>query len=99
MRKLNGLERKYLRSLAHHLKPFVLVGKEGVTDRLVATIMRTFEKHELIKIKFLEFKKEKEILAGEIARRSGSQEVGTIGHVITFYRKNPEEEKRNIQFP
>ena len=99
MEKLKGSDRKYLRSLAHHLKPVVHVGKEGVTDRLVGTVVRALDAHELIKVRFLEFKKEKGPLANEIARRSRSQQVGTVGHVAIFYREHPDEEKRKIRLP
>ena len=38
MKTLKGIEKKYLRGLAHELKPLVLIGKEGITDGIVRAI-------------------------------------------------------------
>ena len=32
MKKLESFQRKYLRGLAHKLKPVVLIGQKGLTD-------------------------------------------------------------------
>lgn len=32
MKTLKGFQKKYLRGLAHGLKPVILIGKEGITD-------------------------------------------------------------------
>ena len=36
MAELNGKQRRKLKSLAHHLKPVVYIGKNGITDGLMA---------------------------------------------------------------
>ena len=63
MKTLTSSQRKFLRSRAHHLDPAVLVGKQGVTDTLVRAAQQSLEAHELIKIRFNEFKEEKRELA------------------------------------
>ena len=35
MGELKGFQKKYLRGLAHSLKPVVLIGQKGFTDELV----------------------------------------------------------------
>jgi RNA-binding protein len=99
MDMLKGSQRKYLRGLAHNLKPVVQVGKQGLTAGLAGSVHQALLDHELIKIKFLEFKEEKKQMAGELAARTGSECVGLIGNVATFYRPHPEEEKRQIRLP
>ena len=54
---LSGSTKKYLRGLAHHLKPIIMVGKNGVTDDLINAVNEALTGSELIKIKFLEFLK------------------------------------------
>ena len=49
--KLTNNQKKYLRSLAHELKPFVMIGQQGLSESVLAEINSTLLKHELIKIK------------------------------------------------
>ena len=49
--KLTNNQKKYLRSLAHDLKPFVMIGQHGLSESVIAEIESTMLKHELIKIK------------------------------------------------
>ena len=56
MGKLKGFQKKYLRGLAHNLKPVVLIGQKGLTDDLIKSADRALDRHELIKVKFNEFK-------------------------------------------
>ena len=97
MEQLKGSQRKYLRSLAHHLKPVVLVGRNGVSAQLIASVDAALKDHELIKVKFGEFKEEKKEIAEEIATVSKSQVIGIIGNIAIFYRQHPQPEKRKIK--
>lgn len=96
MMPLKGSERKQLRKLAHHLEPVVFVGKSGVTDTVIEAADQALEAHELIKVKFIEFKKEKKELAAEIERRTRSAVAGIVGNVAILYREQEDEEKRKI---
>ena len=60
MKKLEGFQRKYLRGLAHGLKPIVLIGQKGLTDELVKSAEQAFQSHELIKVKFNDFKEKEQ---------------------------------------
>lgn len=99
MRKLKGFERKYLRGLANRYDPLVFIGKQGLTDTVVASVDETLEARELVKLRFIEFKKEKKELAAVIEERTRSEMVGMIGHVAIFYRRQRDEEKRRITLP
>ena len=99
MIELTSSQRKYLRKLGHHLDPVIIVGKQGVTDMLVRAVSDALEHHELVKIKFNEFKDEKKGLIDEVERRTGARIVGMIGHVALLYKENADEEKRKIVFP
>lgn len=99
MKKLNGADRKYLRSLAHELKPLVQVGKSGITEGLIQSVNDVLDQHELVKVRFLEFKDEKKELAQEIAEKAPCEQVGMIGHIAIYYREQSDPEKRKIQWP
>ncbi|NGZ05598.1 MAG: ribosome assembly RNA-binding protein YhbY [Magnetococcales bacterium] len=96
---LTSGQRKYLRGLAHALQPVVWIGREGLSPAVLLELERTLTDHELIKVKFNEFKEEKQELAAEIVDQTMSVMAGMIGHVAIFYRPRPELEKRTIRLP
>lgn len=99
MRELSGAERKHLRALAHHVEPIVFVGKNGLTDGLIAAVDEALESHELIKIKFNDHKDEKKSIAAAIEERTESRVVGLIGNIATLYREHADEDKRRVKWP
>ena len=99
MTDLTGAQKKHLRGLAHHLKPMVQVGKNGVTDSVLELIGQALDDHELIKVRLADPQGRKKELAEEIAERSGSVQVGLVGKVVTLYRRQPDPEKRKIEIP
>ncbi len=101
MKKLTGFQAKYLRGLAHSLKPIVFVGQKGVTEALIASTEQAFDRHELIKVKFIDFKEkqQKKEIAEAIEMKTGSLMAGMIGHIATFYRPHSDPEKRRILLP
>ena len=94
MNNLSSSKRSYLRSQAHHLEPVALIGKNGVTDGTIDTIDKALNSRELIKIKFREFKDEKQILSEKVAKLTNSAVVGIIGHTLIIFRQNPDLEKQ-----
>ncbi len=101
MEKLKGYQKKYLRGLAHGMKPLVFVGQKGISPALTEAVDESLEKHELIKVKFIDFKgkSQKEEIAGAIEKETASELVGMIGHIAIFYRQQMDPEKRKINVP
>ena len=50
-KNLSNIEKKILRKKAYSLKPVVMVGKNGLTDAVLAEIDVSLTSHELIKIR------------------------------------------------
>ncbi|MCF7807210.1 MAG: ribosome assembly RNA-binding protein YhbY [Candidatus Marinimicrobia bacterium] len=96
---LTAKERKFLKANANHLKPVVLIGKMGVTEESVQSIVSALDHHELIKIKFIAFKTEKKELSESISKKTDSELVGLIGNVLILYRMNEDPEKRRLKLP
>jgi RNA-binding protein len=92
MEHISPSERKKLKARAHHLKPVVQIGNKGLTESLLKAIDSALISHELIKIKFLEYKEEKKDLADEIASKTGSGIIGMIGNMLILYRENQDKE-------
>src|SRR3954468_10198501 len=88
---LTSRERAALRGEAHHLKPLVHVGHEGVTGAIKKSLDEALKTKELVKISFnktadVDLKKE----AAPIATSVGAEVVQVIGRTVTLYRLNPE---------
>ena len=99
MNKLTSSERSFLRSQAHHLEPVVLIGKNGVSIGTIESVNKALEARELIKIKFREFKDNKQSISDEIAASANCHVVGMIGHTVILFRQNSDPEKQNIRLP
>ncbi len=99
MLTLTGGQKKYLRGLAHSLKPLVRIGKSGLTDSVLANLDQALESHELVKVKLSDSKEHRRDLSQQIDARLGSVQVGAIGHVAIFYRPSADPEDRAIEIP
>ena len=96
--KLTNNQKKYLRSLAHDLKPFVMIGQNGLSESVLTEIDSTMLKHELIKIKLrVDNRKEKQQILEKITEFSHAELVQVIGGVLVIYR--PFEDNPDIILP
>lgn len=94
MIELNSKQRKYLEKEAHDIQPVVIVGGAGVTDGVISMVENSLAAHELIKVKFNEYKEEIRELANEISEKTDSVLVRIIGFTAIFYRPSEQEDKR-----
>ena len=101
MEKLKGFQKQYLRGTAHGLKPVVFVGQRGITPELAKAVDEALNTHELIKVKFVDFKEKsrKEEIAAAIERETASERVGMIGHMAVYYRRQKDPDKKKFYCP
>ncbi|MCB1054091.1 MAG: YhbY family RNA-binding protein [Acidobacteria bacterium] len=97
--RLSGAQRKFLRGQAHHLKPLVQIGRQGLTEASLEHLEAGLADHELVKVKFLDFKDRKEELVPHMEQRLRAECVGVIGHTAIFYRRHHDPDKRKIKLP
>ena len=97
MIELNSKQRKYLEKEAHDLQPIVIVGGAGVTDGVVTMTDNSLAAHELIKVKFNEYKDEIKELVAELTEKTNSTLVRIIGFTAILYREAEKEEDRNYK--
>lgn len=97
MIELTSKQRKVLEKQAHDLNPVVIVGQQGITDNLVKMVADSLKAHELIKVKFNEYKEDRRQYSEDIAERTDSTLVRVIGNVAVFYKENEDPEKRHIK--
>lgn len=90
---LTTKQRQYLKGLAHHLNPVVMLGGNGLTEGVLAEIDNALNHHELIKVKIAGADREtKQLIIQAIVRETKATEVQTIGHILVLFR--PSEEKK-----
>ena len=99
MDELAGFQKRYLRSLAHPLSPVVMIGKSGLSPAVIDKAERELVAHELIKVRFLDWKEEKRELLAQLATQLLAEEVGVVGHVGILFRQNREPKLRKIRVP
>jgi RNA-binding protein len=90
--KLSSAQQRHLRSLAHALKPVVMVGAKGVTDSLVAELDLALAHHELIKIKIAaEDREARDQAVHDLLARVDASLVQRIGNIAVAYRASPDK--------
>ena len=99
MENLNSSQRRYLQGQAHHLEPVIHIGKNGLMEGTIHCIKTALSTRELIKIKFREFKNDKQELADKITTETLSHIVGIIGHTLIIFKQNPNPEKQEYKLP
>lgn len=95
--EINAKQRKFLEKNAQPLNPLVQIGGAGVTEEQVSQVNRLLGEHELIKIKFNEFKEEKRELSADLAQKTESTFVRLIGNVLILYRPAEKAEDRKFE--
>ena len=96
---LSQSQRQFLRKLAHDLKPLVNIGKNGLSDNLLDSANIALDSHELVKVKFYDFKDEKRELADELAGQLRAELIYVIGNTAILYRRQSDADKRKINLP
>ena len=98
---MDGFQKKYLKGRAHGLKPTVFIGQKGLQAAVFDALETALDSHELIKIKFIDFKEKdvKEQLVDTVIEKTGAILVATIGHTAIVYRQQKDPKKRRIQIP
>ncbi|MCW9709558.1 ribosome assembly RNA-binding protein YhbY [Avibacterium sp. 21-586] len=93
--QLSTKQKQYLKGLAHHLNPVVMLGGNGLTEGVIAEIDHSLNHHELIKVKIAGADREtKQLIIDAIVRETQATTVQTIGHILVLYR--PSEDVKII---
>ena len=94
---LSNKQKKHLKSLAHSLKPVVLLGQNGLTEGVLAEIEGALDHHELIKVKVATDDREmKQLIIDAIVCETNAVNVTKIGHIVVLFRQS---EEKKIDLP
>ena len=97
MIELNSKQRKILEKAAHNLQPIVIVGGAGLTDGVIQMTKDSLAAHELIKVKFNEYKDEKKELTDQLCTGTDATLVRIIGNVAILYKEAEKAEDRKYK--
>ena len=98
MEELNNAQLRKLKAMAQRMDASVKVGKQGLSEGFVKSLDEELSRHELVKVKFAEFKEQKKELAPQLADRTHSRLVMQVGNIVVLFRRNPDEAKQKIKF-
>ena len=83
---LTSKQKRYLKSLAHHLNATFQVGKDGVNSNMIVDVLNYLNKHELMKVTILQnCPMDKEEVAASFAE-ADIEVVQIIGKTIILYK-------------
>ena len=90
-RRLSSRQLRYLRGLGHHLKPLVMLGREGVSANFLNATNAVLTAHELIKIKVgnsCPLDRWEAVTA--IAAKTNAEIIQVLGKTLLIFRANPD---------
>ena len=86
---LDKADLRYLRSLAHALKPVVRLGQNGLTPAVSKELDGALQHHELVKVKLSVSDKEAKLEQLDALCSSVKAKcIQQIGHTATLFRRN-----------
>jgi len=89
---LTNAEKRSLKATAQKLEPLLKIGRNGLSEAFLKSLDEELTRHELVKIKFADFKDQKKELAPQLAERTASHLIMRVGNVAVYYRKRPAQE-------
>ena len=97
--KLSSAQRRYLKQLAHHLKPLLQLGKEGPSPKFVREVVTQLDSHELLKMRVLN---NCMAPASDIVAALEEQDVTVVqkvGHVYTLFLQREQDSEISLPDP
>jgi RNA-binding protein len=93
-----GPAKRSLRALGHGLDPVLSIGKDGLTDGVVAACAEALLAHELIKVRVLaEAPVDRKEVAAELAEKTTSTLAQVLGRTFLLYKRHPKKPRVRIE--
>src|SRR4026207_1881893 len=86
---LSNPEIRKLKAAAQRMKATFKIGKAGLSPQFIQSVDEGLKHHELIKVKFDDFKEQKKELAPVLAEKTSSHLIMQVGNVVVLYRRKP----------
>lgn len=89
LERLPNSELRKFKAAAQLLEPMLKVGKAGLSEGFLKEVDIALAQHELVKIKFSEFKEQKKELTPLLAEKTASHVIMRVGNVVVLHRPKP----------
>lgn len=97
---MTNKQRNFLRAYGNELPPGLIVGKNGVTDKVVEQLDMALKTQELVKARVLPHTEyEVREVAEELGRRAGAEVVQTVGRNLLLYRPPVDGKPSRLPWP
>jgi RNA-binding protein len=93
LERLTNSQISKFKSAAQLLEPILKVGKAGLSESFIKSVDAALAQHELVKIKFSDFKEQKKELAPLLAEKTSSHLIMRVGNVMVLHRPKPAADK------
>ncbi|MDO4691051.1 MAG: ribosome assembly RNA-binding protein YhbY [Fusobacterium sp.] len=96
---MNSKKRAFLKKKAHKLEPIVRIGKEGLNENIIKSILDAIESRELIKAKILQnCEQDKNQIYTKLMDYKEFELVGMIGKTIIIFKENKEKPSISLEW-
>lgn len=93
--KLTGKQKRFLRAEANEMTPLFQIGKNGLTDEMIAEFEEALERRELMKVQLLQNTLLEPKEAAEIIEESSDIDVvQVIGKVLVLFKPSSKEKNQ-----
>lgn len=87
--EVTSAQKRALKSRAQRLEPVVRVGQAGLSVAFLKSLDEALTLHELVKVRFAEFKEDRKSLSPQMAEATSSALLQIVGNVAVLYRPKP----------
>lgn len=91
--ELKETQKKYLRGLAHSLKPVIMIGQHGLKDSLLEELDTALNHHQLIKVKISAGDRDarNKMLLQLLKHADKATLIQQVGNMAVLYQRNPKK--------
>lgn len=96
---MNSKKRAFLKKKAHNLEAIVRIGKDGLNENIIKSILEAIDSRELIKVKILQnCEEDKNIIYSKMMDNDAFEVVGMIGRTIIIYKENKDNPSISLEW-
>ena len=96
---MNSKKRAFLKKKAHNLEPMVRIGKDGLNENIIQSILDAIDSRELLKVKILQnCEEEKWTIYSKLMYVKDFEVVGMIGRTIIIFKENKDNPSISLEF-
>ena len=96
---MNSKKRAFLKKKAHNLEPMVRIGKDGLNENIIQSILDAIDSRELLKVKILQnCEEEKGTIYSKLMDVKDFEVVGMIGRTVIIFKENKDNPSISLEW-